>query len=806
MTDRVTATHPDLAPLVATRPVILVFVPNTNELQRFVLAGAFAELGRDRQLLFVLPEPDAEKMRAAAAPVLTADNSITLRVPPGRFETWVDVFKTGCVHYAGLSPSFALREGLPVDPSWKDAWDMSPEARQALDAAFDAAVAAKLAGLSPLPALLELFDRYQPVCCVVPTSLLDPFCNEVAWACETEGVACFLLQSGWDNLSSKGLVYGRTPFLGGWGPQSLEHALTIQRLSPKRVAALGAPHYEFLRPAPPDDIRRLRTELGVAEGQRLLLFGGSFRQFDETSTLRKLEKAIARGGLEPVRIVYRPHPWRASRRHEDSFFDHKWEHVVFDPDMRDRYLSEQAERGFIKRHAPMFDMAYLSTLISAADAVISPMSTLLLESLLLEKPTMAIAFGDGKHRYDPSVTAQMTHFDELRGSSALVWCDDVTHLVKSCTRLLQRDWDEKRERARRKLIDRVVVREPGSYADRLASFYRGRVDGHARKWRAQRTGVKKDTISHSYGAHVIARRYCGVAGDDAIVPGYWMHGWLPSFHNVDPAVIALHKKPGQFDGYDFATQIERDKAHTPQWVSRADQVEFLQAHGYRHVHAIGLPFVYLPKRSARRVPGSLLVLPPHGHRSHGPSDPLAEAYADAIAGLRSRFEHIWVGVSDHDVANDDWVQSFTRRGLSVFTTADQGAPDTLVRLQEILSTFEYVTTNGFGSHIALAACCGARVSVWGPFAEFPVERMATTYTVKVLPHLLETACELVSERALRRHYPFLFVEPHDAMTHEAWGAEEVGAPWQASPAALRHLFGWAAVPEASEVRGEETSA
>jgi hypothetical protein len=485
------AVHPDLEPLVGTRPVILVFVPNTNELQRFVLSEAFTELEGDRRLVYVLPEQDAAKMRDAASPIVTADNSVTLDVPPERFAMWVDVFKTGCEHYARLSPSFALREGLPVDPQWKDAWAMSEDARAALDAEFDRTVAAKLQGTAPLPALVELFDRYQPVCCVVPTSLLDPFCNEVAWACETENVACLLLQSGWDNLSSKGLVYGRAPFLGCWGPQSLEHALVIQRLSHKRVAALGSPHYEFLRPAPAEDVRRLRAELGVAEGQRMLLFGGSFRQFDETTTLRRLERSIARGRLEPVRIVYRPHPWRASRRHEESFFDHAWEHVVFDPSMQDRYVREQAERGYITRHAPMFDMTYLSTLVSAADVVVSPMSTLLLESLILEKPTMAIAFGDGKHRYNPGVSAQMTHFDELRTSSALIWCDDPSRIVKDTARLLQWSWDDKRVRARRGLIDRVVVREPGSYAERLGAFYRGRVDTPARKWRAQRTGSRR---------------------------------------------------------------------------------------------------------------------------------------------------------------------------------------------------------------------------------------------------------------------------------------------------------------------------
>lgn len=782
-------THADLEALARQRPAILIFLPSTNELQRFVLSGAFDALKGDHDVHWVLPAGEAEKMRAAA-PEITPENSSTLGVPAERFAKWREVFRTGCLHYARLSPSFALREGLAVDQAWKELWCMPAEEREALDRAFDAKVEALLEGMQPLPEIIELFDRYRPVYCIVPTSLLDPICNEVVWACALERVACVLLQSGWDNLSSKGLLYWRTPFLGCWGPQSFEHALVIQRLSHKRVANLGAPHYELLRPASGAEVRELRTSLGAAEDERLILFGGSFRQFDETGTLRDLERAIAKGLLGRVRIVYRPHPVRALRKYERNFFDYEWSHVVFDPDMRDRYLREQHEPGYLKREAPMFDMAYLSRLISAADAVISPMSTLLVEALILGKPTMAIAFGDGKHRYNPSLTAQTTHMSELRGCSALIWCDDRKRLLKEVARLLRPRWDEKHDRARQAVLERIVTREPGTYAERLAQFCRERVASHGRKWRAQRTGVKRGTISHSYGAHVIARRYCGIDGGGPIVPGYWMHGWLPAYHHVHPAFIALHKKEGQHEGYDFEAQIREDKAYVPQWVGRPDQVAFLRLHGYRHVEAIGLPIVYLPRPQVRRVPGSLLVLPPHGHRSHGPGDRLAEVYADAIADLQGRFEHVWVGITADDLAHREWVEPFRRRGIGVMTTTDQGDPMTLARLQRMLCTFEFVTTNGFGSQIAFAAYCGARVSVYGPFAEVPPDRIKATYPVKMFPALLDQARYLLSEAALRSHYPFLFVEPDQAIERRDWGAHEVGEPWRLTPERLSDVFGW----------------
>jgi hypothetical protein len=783
-----TAPDAGLESLLQGRGPVLVFLPNTNELQRFVWPDAFAALGREHQLHYVLPSIEAQKMLAAAPGTITAANSTVIDVPAERFKKWAALFQSACVRYASVSPSFALRASIEPNPEWRELWEGPVEARAEMDAGFDADVAATLQGMEPLPAILELLERVNPVFCVVPTSLLDLLCNEVVWACERANVTCLLLQSGWDNLSSKGLLPWRTPFLGCWGPQSREHAKVVQRLHRKQLGLLGAPHYEFLRPAPEADARALRASLGVADDERLILFGGSFRQFDETGTLERLEEAIGRGKLGRVKIVYRPHPWRAARQHEDSFFSRSWTHVVFDPDMRERYEREQAEAGYIKRNVPMFDMVYLSRLLSAADAVISPMSTLLVEALLLAKPTMAIAFGDGKHRYDPSVTAQMTHFAELGSSGALHWCDEPDRLLAGCRHLLN---DEiQADAKRRQLVGRIVVTGPGTYAERLAEFCRTTIEPRGRKQRAERAAATRDTISHAYGAHLIAREYCGVTDPETAVPDYWMHGWIPEYHNQHPALIALHKKEGQEGAYDFAAQILEEKSDTIQWVSREDQAAFLRRHGYLHVKAIGLPIAYLPPPRVRRVPGSLLVLPPHSHKNHGPDDPLAEEYAEMIAALEPRFSRIAVGVNEDDMAKNQWVESFRRRGIDVFVTTDQADPNTLVRLRRILGMFEYVTTNGFGSHIALAAYSGAKVSVYGPFAEFPLERMKSTHAVKMFPELLDAAHYLCTEAALREHYPFLFVEPDQARLQAEWAAREVGEPSRLPPAELRRLFGW----------------
>ena len=123
----------DLDALLQDRPVVLVFLPNTNELQRFVVSGAFDAIAATRRLHYVLPEDEAERMRSAAAPVITADNSTAIAVPPARFKKWAEVFNAGCIHYASRSPSFAIRAGLEVDPGWQESWRLPRKSMETLD-------------------------------------------------------------------------------------------------------------------------------------------------------------------------------------------------------------------------------------------------------------------------------------------------------------------------------------------------------------------------------------------------------------------------------------------------------------------------------------------------------------------------------------------------------------------------------------------------------------------------------------------------------------------------------------------------
>jgi len=324
----------------------------------------------------------------------------------------------------------------------------------------------------------------------------------------------------------------------------------------------------------------------------------------------------------------------------------------------------------------------------------------------------------------------------------------------------------------------------------LASISRDKLERDGGKSRLTRANLNRGLMANAYGANRIMTEYCGLESIHE-VPDYWMHGWIPEYHNVHPEFVALHKLIDVRESLgDRRKRIEVEKATHPQFVSREDQATYLRQYGYDRACAIGLPFAYLPDVAVERKDKSLLVMPPHGRYRHGPGDPFAEAYAEYIESKHDRFSSISVVLTAGDYVSREWVSAFERRGIEVLVGAHHGEPQTLLRQKALLCSVEYVTTNGFGSHIAYAAACGCKVSVAGQFAEWDKDRLSRVFAVKTYPHLLPAMTRLHSEQALKEAFPFLFVEPEDAEQTIEWGKIQIGADYIKTPEEITSLFGW----------------
>jgi FkbM family methyltransferase len=107
-----------------------------------------------------------------------------------------------------------------------------------------------------------------------------------------------------------------------------------------------------------------------------------------------------------------------------------------------------------------------------------------------------------------------------------------------------------------------------------------------------------------------------------------------------------------------------------------------------------------------------------------------------------------------------------------------------------MSSFEYVTTNGFGSQLAYAAYFGAKPSIYGPYASLRAEDFKQDHLYVYHPKLLKPTLQAISEGELRRNCPQLFCHPRAAKAAVEWARFEVGEANKVSPRQMRSLFGW----------------
>ena len=262
-----------------------------------------------------------------------------------------------------------------------------------------------------------------------------------------------------------------------------------------------------------------------------------------------------------------------------------------------------------------------------------------------------------------------------------------------------------------------------------------------------------------------------------------MHGWLAEFCFVSPQIA-----------YEDSLADPRQQTT---WTATKEHEKYLIKNGFKG-RAIGLPHVYLPERKYQRRPRSLLVMPAHSleYTKHAWK---FDEYADAIDKVRDQFETVAVCIYPACFKKGYWVESFRRRGYPLIEGADALDRNSLERVRALMAQFEYVTTNSFGSCIAYAAAFGAKVSLFGPYPEVKMSDHAADGYYLVRPGLLEKAIQALSPSNVCAHLNEFCVSPEEAVARVEWGRRQLGFEHKVSPAEMRRLFGWDAMPGWKEI-------
>lgn len=410
----------------------LIFIYSNEIYLRFIESDAFYEIEKKFDITYVLVESHYLSKNLEKNSKLMNKKIQWINFIPARFAKWCDFFDISCTLFKDTSPSFQVR--------YEESARQNPNRYQFFErfSTFEAykkyreRIENEMGYHSGIIKVI-LFER--PDFIIIPSSILDFVTDDILQIAEYLEIPTILLVSGWDNLSSKGLLYRKPSIMGVWGEQSKIHAIQIQKMYPEQVFVIGAPHYEQYRVEEEFDLKEFKIQLKIPANEKIALFAGTFRLFDETQLLKEIDDAIESGNLPKIHLIYRPHPYRVNRKDERNFFDYSWNHITFDPQLAELYSRTKKDNLFASDCKTLYEIKYLNKLYQTVDMVISPMSTILLEGMIFGRPILAVAFNDQKHSWSADQVSRMHHFKELYENPDILICRDRTEIFDKITQL-----------------------------------------------------------------------------------------------------------------------------------------------------------------------------------------------------------------------------------------------------------------------------------------------------------------------------------------------------------------------------------
>lgn len=276
--------------------------------------------------------------------------------------------------------------------------------------------------------IVELLTHHHFDVIVFPSAAFEPVIPDLIRFGRSQNITTLTLIDNWDNLTSKTVYWDKPDHIAVWGEQAKRQAQEIHSFDEKQIHLVGTPRF--------DSYFALRQDLKTVPPYPFpyLLFVGSAMPFDELGALHSLEQLMANNPEVPedLKIVYRPHPWQQKRMVPAAFHEEDFHRTVLDQQISDAYALGVKQETTNRAFQP--DLSYYPSLLSHANAVVGPLTTMLFEAALCLRPVLALSYPDGHHfttnrRY-------LTHFEGLEKIPGFAFCDTKDQLEQGLSQVL----------------------------------------------------------------------------------------------------------------------------------------------------------------------------------------------------------------------------------------------------------------------------------------------------------------------------------------------------------------------------------
>lgn len=243
----------------------------------------------------------------------------------------------------------------------------------------------------------EYFHRYSPDTVFV-ANLLSSDDTRLMKAAKRRGVRCVGMVKSWDNVGNKPFVYlACNPLIV---PNEIvrDEAVSILQVPPEQLHVVGLSQFDrYVRADSLQSRDEFCREHGLDPDKRIIVFAATGEEWTphEKDIVQYLSGALMRGVVaQPAQILLRLHP--KYRNPEDFYESLPGVHCERPGTFATGSLGEwEFEEG---------DLIILMNTLYHADVCINTASTMALESIVFDKPTIAIAYdGSASEPYHASV-------------------------------------------------------------------------------------------------------------------------------------------------------------------------------------------------------------------------------------------------------------------------------------------------------------------------------------------------------------------------------------------------------------------
>lgn len=447
---------------------ILVFIEHDIIIRHFIHSRTFEELAKRHDVKFVFPEPGYKRVNSDVSKLEPSVPYRHLTVHQKRLELWKRLFIADSLRWRRGAQFAALRRVRRYAIGPKATLLFSVLSLPGIFHALKRWTLFKTR-TQPNEQLDGLLDEENPDVIIHPSILEGVYINDLVAATRERNIPVVVIMNSWDNPSTKKAMVGHPDWLLVWGEQTKRHAVEYMDMPEDRIVTFGAAQFDLYRDPPRLSREAFCKNHGIDPSAKILLYAGSSKDSDEFQHLIEIDEAISAGKFGNAVTVYRPHPWGRGGRDGARILDHPWINVRIEESMRD-YL-ERVRAGNTAMN--LADYRHTHDVLSSIDALVSPLSTIIIEGALHGKPVLCFLPLEEKNARHFQMTAPLIHFEDMYGMPEFLVAKGREQLIPKLGELLELSRESGFADSLRQACESFVEPFDEPYGGRLVKFIEG---------------------------------------------------------------------------------------------------------------------------------------------------------------------------------------------------------------------------------------------------------------------------------------------------------------------------------------------